>query len=248
MTPIEYLIDLHRNTNRQGPGSDKDTLKALNFIKFQNKEGLEIVDMGCGTGGQTFQLANKLNGEIIALDFSQEFLDELQKKAHKNNLLSQITPLLASMEDHGFKQATKDLIWSEGAIYNIGFRKGIKEWSALLKTNGFLAVSEITWITPSRPSEIENYWNKHYSEINTASNKIKIMEESGLTIVGYFYLPQSSWLKYYEDLEKQFEPFLKRHQYNKDVSRIVEEHKAEIDLYMKYKDYYSYGFYIAQKK
>ena len=32
MSEIELIIDLHKNTQRQGPGSEKDTLNALNLI------------------------------------------------------------------------------------------------------------------------------------------------------------------------------------------------------------------------
>ena len=80
-------------------------------------------------------------------------------------------------------------------------------------------MSEITWITNSRPSEIEDFWAEGYPEIDIASNKIKILENNGYTLVGYFYLTQNSWI----------------------------ENKFEIELYKKYKDYYSYGFYIARK-
>ncbi len=35
---------------------------------------------------------------------------------------------------------------------------------------------------------------------------------------------------------------------NSDLaSKVIQEQKSEIELYMKFKDYYSYGFYIAKK-
>ena len=39
----------------------------------------------------------------------------------------------ASMECLPFKAAELDLIWSERAIYNIGFSEGIKLWKEYLK-------------------------------------------------------------------------------------------------------------------
>ena len=57
------------------------------------------------------------------------------------------------------------LIWSEGAIYNIGFERGLKEWRRFLKEGAYLAVSEASWFTEKRPAEIETFWQDAYPEI-----------------------------------------------------------------------------------
>ena len=87
-----------------------------------------------------------------------------------------------------------------------------------------------------------------YPEIDIASNKIKILENNGYTLVGYFHLTQNSWIEnYYKPMEVRFETFLERNN-NSDLARkVAGENKSDIELYQKYKDYYSYGFYIARK-
>ena len=248
MTEIELLIDFHKDANRQGPGSALETMKALNLIGVNQKENLKIADIGCGSGAQTIVLVQNINGQITAVDLFPEFLVELDNKAKKLGLHHRIKTLKKSMEDLPFDNEEFDLIWSEGAIYIKGFETGIKEWKNYLKTGGYLAVSEITWITNSRPKEIEEYWNKEYPEIDTASIKIRILEENGYSPVGYFILSQNSWIdNYYKPMEKRFSAFLEKHNYSEMARNIVEEHKEEIRKYQKYKDYYSYGFYIAKK-
>ena len=248
MTEIELLIDFHKDANRQGPGSALETMKALNLIGVNQKENLKIADIGCGSGAQTIVLVQNINGQITAVDLFPEFLVELDNKAKKLGLHHRIKTLKKSMEDLPFDNEEFDLIWSEGAIYIKGFETGIKEWKNYLKTGGYLAVSEITWITNSRPKEIEEYWNKEYPEIDTASNKIRILEANGYALFGYFILSQNSWIdNYYKPMEKRFSAFLEKHNYSEMVRNIVEEHKEEIRKYQKYKDYYSYGFYIAKK-
>ena len=75
-----------------------------------------------------------------------------------------------------------------------------------------MGVSEITWITNTRPKEIEEYWNNEYPEIDTASSKIRILEENGYTTVGYFVLSENSWIdNYYKPIEKRFSAFLEKH-------------------------------------
>ena len=118
----------------------------------------------------------------------------------------------------------------------------------ILKTGGYIVVSEISWITNSRPKEIEEYWNKEYPEIDTVSNKIRILEKNGYLSIANFILPQYCWIdKYYKPLEKRFSAFLERHNNSEMAKNIIELHKEEIRIYQKYKEYYSYGFYIAKK-
>ena len=248
MTELELIIDLHKNSARQGPGSEKETLKALEIMNLPKDRNLKIADIGCGSGGQTMTLAHNLNGQIIAVDLFPEFLDELNEKSEKLGLTEKITTLEKSMDKLPFKIEEFDIIWSEGAIYNIGFENGIKKWKNYLKNNGYLAVSEITWITNSRPKKIENFWEQEYQEIDTASNKINILEDNGYTLVGYFNLKQDSWIEnYYKPMEGRFEAFLERNNNSEMAKEIVIENEKEIELYQTFKDYYSYGFYVAKK-
>ncbi len=248
MTELELIIDLHKNSERQGPGSEAETLKALEFMNLSSDKNLKLADIGCGSGGQTITLAQNLNGKITAVDLFPEFLDELNDKSEKLGLKEKIKTLEKSMDDLPFNSEEFDIIWAEGAIYNIGFKNGVKKWKDYLKIGGYLAVSEITWITNTRPSEIEDFWTQEYPEIDIASNKIKILENNGYTLVGYFHLTQNSWIEnYYKPMEERFETFLKRNNNSELARKVVKENKSEIELYHKYKDYYSYGFYIARK-
>lgn len=248
MTELELIIDLHKNSEMQGPGSDKETLKALDFISLPNGRELKVADIGCGSGRQTITLAQKINGQITAIDLFPEFLDELNEKSKNLGLTEKIVTLEKSMDDLLFESQEFDIIWAEGAIYNIGFENGVTIWKEFLKSGGFLALSEITWITNSRPKGIEDFWAQEYPEIDIASKKIKILEENDFTLEGYFNLSQESWIdNYYKPMEARFEAFLKRNRNSELAKKVVEENKAEIELFHKYKNFYSYGFYIARK-
>ena len=98
MTELELIIDLHKNSERQGPGSEEETLKALDFMDLPRDRELKITDIGCGSGGQTITLAKNLNGQITAVDLFPEFLDELNEKSQKKGLTEKIIRLEKSME------------------------------------------------------------------------------------------------------------------------------------------------------
>jgi len=248
MTEIELIVDFYKDTERQGPGSSFETVNALSFININKDHKLKIADIGCGSGAQTITLAQNIEGQITAVDLFPEFLDKLNSRSEELGFQERIKTIEKSMEDLPFDNDEFDIIWSEGAIYNMGFEAGIKKWKNYLKSGGYLGVSEITWTTNSRPKEIEEYWNNEYPEIDTASSKIRILEENGYTTVGYFVLSENSWINnYYKPMEKRFSAFLEKHNNSEMAKNFVELGKEEIRKYQKYKDYYNYGFYIAKK-
>lgn len=165
MEDLELLIYLDKHGDRQGPGSDAETKRAITLASLDDSQCLEIADLGCGTGASTLCLANNLNAEIIAIDFVPEFIEILRQKIDIHNLKQRFYPKVKSIDDLDFSNNELDVIWSEGAIYNIGFEKGIHYWRQFLKPKGVLAVSEITWLTDHRPHEIQAYWSTHYPEI-----------------------------------------------------------------------------------
>lgn len=248
MTYIDLILDLHAGSNRQGPGSEADTLKALSFMDLPKDQTLAIADIGCGNGGQTITLAQHCKAQITAVDLFPAFLNELKVKAQTSGVAQQIITLEKSMEDLPFALQSLDVIWSEGAIYNMGFEKGITNWQQYLKQGGYMALSEITWLTNERPAEINNFWNNAYPEIGTASEKIAVIEKLGFKLCGYFPLSVASWVNhYYQPMENRFEAFMERHNHSYDAQAMVKENQDEIALYQKFKEYYSYGFYIIQK-
>lgn len=80
------------------------------------------------------------------------------------------------MDELTFKDNSFDVIQSEGAIYNIGFEKELHLWKKYLKDNVYIAISEISWLTDTRPDEAEQYWVNEYSEIDTIKKAISYWE------------------------------------------------------------------------
>lgn len=248
MDDYALLVDLHKGAQRQGPGGDPETRKTIQLAMLDSSAPLTIADIGCGTGASTLQLARALNAEITAVDLSPDFIEVLMANAARHGLDEKITPLVCSMETLPFGDREYDVLWSEGAIYNIGFARGIADWRRFLKPGGLLVVSELTWITGEKPREIQEYWDAEYPENGTASSKIRQLEMSGYSPIAYFVLPEHCWLdNYYRPLQSRFPEFLARHSHSEEAQAIVMAENNEIALYETYKSFYSYGVYIARK-
>ncbi|MDR2632346.1 MAG: class I SAM-dependent methyltransferase [Treponema sp.] len=239
----EYFVELER----QGPGSPEATMKALSFIANLSNES-KIADLGCGTGGQTMVLAQNTKGTITALDLFPDSVDKLNATAGKFGLQNRVKGIVGSMDNLPFQNDEFDLIWSEGAIANIGFEKGLNYWKGFLKKGGFLAVTYESWFTDERPAEIEKWWVDAVPEIGTVGHNISIMQKAGYVPVAVFTLHENCWIdNYFIPQKSRQEEFLKKHEGNKTVEAFIAFMRQEAELYSKYKQYYGYVFYIGKK-
>lgn len=248
MEDLKLLVDLHLPNHRQGPGSEADTLRALSLAGLAGRSGLRVADLGCGTGASTLVLAQHLDAQITAVDLVPSFLRALNDRADRLGLGERVTTVEGSLDALPLEPGSMDLIWSEGAIYNIGFRRGVALWRRLLKPGGVLAVSELTWLSGQRPAELQAYWDGIYPEVDTAAGKLAALEAEGFSPIGYFPLPESSWLQgYYRPLQARFPAFVQQQGGGERARALVAAEEDEITLYERFKAYYSYGFYVARR-
>ena len=243
---LNIIHDFFSNTERQGPGSSEETLKALNFIEGLTEKS-KIADIGCGTGGQTMVLRESTQCEIIGIDTWPDFINQFNHNAQIKNLHCRVKGIVGDMKNLPFQDEELDLIWSEGAIYNIGFERGLKEWRRFLKPGGYIAVTENTWFTEERPAEIEDFWQKAYPEIDTIPNKVAQMQKAGYLPVATYVLSESIWTDYYRWQTLRRESFLEKYKGNKTAEEFIKYQQYEAELYDKYKAYYGYVFYIGKK-
>lgn len=235
------------SVERQGPGSPQVTLQALDFIDNLT-DNSHIVDIGCGTGGQTMVLAQNAPGNITAIDLSPEYIKRLNKNSEQLNLQNKVNGIVGSMDNLPFHEEEFDLIWSEGAIYHIGFETGLKEWKKFLKKGGYLAVTENTWFTSERPFEIQKFWQKAYPEIDTISNKVAQMQKAGYMPVAAFVLPDNCWTEhFFPQFDVVQKSFLNKYAGNQAAENFIKHEQNVKELYYKYKAYFGLAFYIGKR-
>ena len=244
---IEIICEYYSNLERQGPGSPEVTIKALSFIDHLNDKSL-IADIGCGSGGQTMVLAQHTPGNITGIDLFPIFIDLFNRNVEKLNLQDRVKGITGSMDNLPFRDEELDLMWSEGAIYNIGFERGLNEWRKFLKTGGYVAVSEVSWFTEERPAEIDEFWMDAYPEIDTIPDKVAQMQKAGYIPVATFILPENCWTEhFYAPQVNAQKVFLEKNAGNKAAVEFIANQRHETQLYYRYKEYYGYVFYIGKK-
>lgn len=245
---MDFFFEIHKDLPREGPGDSESTRRAFRKLSALPEEPV-ILDVGCGPGAQTLDLADLSDGVIYAVDTHQPFLARLQENVTELGLDKRIHVLKQSMKELQFAPTSFDLIWSEGAIYIMGFEAGLRAWKPLLKPGGYIAVTELTWLKPDPPAEVKEFWKTGYPAMKSLEENLDIIHACDFYLIDYFVLPNSSWTDdYYQPMKARID--MLREQYLSDPDRLqqLDIEQEEIAIFNQYNEWYGYVFYIMQTK
>jgi SAM-dependent methyltransferase len=239
---------VHSGLPREGPGDDATTRRVLELV-----DGLpqrpRVLDIGCGPGAQTLVLAAETGGDVTAVDVHQPFLDELQRRARTVGLAGAIHAVRGSMMTLPFDPAAFDLIWSEGAIFIMGFDTGLQAWRSLLTVRGALVVSELTWLSEDAPEPARAFWADAYPGMRTVGENRHAIESNGYECVAEIGLPPESWFpEYLDPLERRIAALSAERPDDAPLQRFLEVERAEIDVVRRYGESFGYVFYVMRKR
>ena len=245
---VNVFFEVHSGLPREGPGDNESTRKAYLMLD-DLPEKPRILDIGCGPGMQTVTLAKLSNGKIDAVDNHQPFLEQLKKKAEEEGVSDKINAVNGDMAALNYEDNSFDLIWSEGAIFVIGFEKGLRKWRNLLKDKGYLVVSELSWLKPNPLEEVKKFFTEVYPAINTVNENLETIKKAGYQVINHFVLPKESWwIHYYAPIEAKIPLMKLKYKDDKEALDFLAVEELEIEMFRRYSNYYGYVFYIVQKE
>ncbi|MFQ6021048.1 MAG: class I SAM-dependent methyltransferase [Candidatus Aenigmatarchaeota archaeon] len=105
------------------------------------KDGMKILDIGCGTGFFTRMMASKIKGEIIGIDIDDEVLEVARKLTKKQSL--DVKYLKQNIYDLKFEDNYFDLVTSHMTLCNLReIEKALKEMKRVTKIKGKIVAIE----------------------------------------------------------------------------------------------------------
>jgi serine/threonine-protein kinase HipA len=243
---LSLFFELYGDTPRQGPGSAAMTRRALALLPGLPPDP-RIADMGCGSGAASLVLAES-GGTVIGIDIHPPFLARLTGDAAAAGLDGKVLAVVADMAAPPLADGSLDLIWSEGAIYQLGFANGLARWRPLLKRGGLIAVTEATWLIDTPPETLRAFWATAYPAMTGVAANEAALRAAGCRVLDRFVLPAECWTEsYYAPLQRAVMAFRARHPDDPQAASIVQEVESEIELYRRHGDAYGYVFYLAQR-
>ena len=172
------------------------------------------------------ELVKLSNGKITGIDIDQDSLNIFNHKIKQERLSDRIEIYNRSIYDTKFEDETFDIIWEEGVIHLLDFKKAITECNRILKLNGYLISGEA------------NNW---------ADRKLKHFPKFGFNVLKQIpWAEQCWWKEYYAPLEKKINELRNKYE-NIDDIKEIKRHLTEINMVKKNPSGFDCTTYILQK-
>lgn len=242
----QVFFEIHSGLPREAPGDEASTERALDCLPPLGP-GARILDLGCGPGSATPLLARRADGYVVALDLHRPFLREARVRARDAGVDSRVGVVHANMESPPFAPSTFELVWSEGALYSVGFARGLAIVRDLLRPGGHLAATEAVWLTANPGEEVRRFWEAEYPDLATVDATLGRIMEAGFVVVDHFTLPGSAWWAYYRPLEERLKELRRRHVGDDAALAVVEEAEGEVEMYRRHGSSYGYEMFVCQR-
>jgi SAM-dependent methyltransferase len=242
----ELFFKVHQGLPREAPGSVAITLQALALTNTPTQA--RVLDIGCGTGHHTLTLASALpTAHVTGLDAHQPYLDVLKSGIAAKNLTGMVEAVLGDMRAPPFPDRAFDLLWCEAAVYVMGFERALARWRQLLRDGGYLALSDLVWLSDERPQQAIDYWAS-YPDMTTIPNRQTQIAALGFTNIDAFVMPSSAWTdEYYDPMRARIDMLKREHQGDKEALAVLDASGEEIRVFESSAGSYGYAFFVARR-
>ena len=185
-----------------------------------------ILDIGCGSGAVTIELARLSGSEVFGVDTDEAALVEFRRRVEEAGLGHRVKAVNASLFDTGFADESFDVLWEEGVLHLLDAAKGVQACRRLLRTKGHLVLHETAaWF-----------------EGNEAH-----LRASGFCTVHEYLLPKHCWwTDYYAPLEDRIRRLREERGHDFSSEKLA-QHEREIAMVKADPGRFDCGFFLLQR-
>ena len=140
-----------------------------------------------------------------------------------------------------------DLLWCEGAAYNIGFVDALSLWAPAIVPAGFVVVSELSWLEQeAAPIAVRDFFRSGYPDMRSVQQNAELVEQAGFKLLGTHTLPREAWVDGYYDVLAPRAKALLGHT-APSVREFAAETLREIEIFEQSDNSYGYVFFLLQR-
>lgn len=244
---MEAIFDLFQGLERMSPGSRETTEKAFELLSH-GRTVASIVEFGCGRGIATLPLAEISSAAITAVDNYLSFLQQLEERAAEQGLTPQISVAQRSMDQPWPDDSKFDVIWCEGAVYNIGLPQALELWQPLVSSPGAIGVSDLVWLTEKPDAEVAAFWQSQGVSLRSHEESKMLFASHGWKLMDSFLLPDRDWQNYYQPLSQRLSNWISDYPQKEEAQQVASLFAEEMRIYERFGHQYGYVFYLAEKQ
>jgi trans-aconitate methyltransferase len=240
------FLKVYGTLPRAGPGGDEHTVRALELLPGPSPR--TVADLGCGPGAQTLVLASAFpDATIVAVDVLEPMVAEAERRIAEAGFQGRVEAVVGDMAAAPVEDAGQDLIWCEGAIYNLGVTEALTTWRPLLRPGGTVAFTEPVWLVDTPPADVHDWWTAEYPPMSDRTGVEARITAASYRTVDSFVLPAAAWWdEYYSPMQDRIAELRERLPDDPVAAEVAAGAESEIDMFRRYADCYSYEFFIVQ--
>ncbi|MBN2409992.1 MAG: class I SAM-dependent methyltransferase [Candidatus Aminicenantes bacterium] len=241
------FFEVFESLPRQGPGNRASAARALDLCR-DLPSAPAVLDLGCGTGAQTLQLAELTSGTIIAIDSHAPSIERLRTTVAERGLAHRVRPVVGDMTHPNQTPNSFGLIWSEGALYNIGIERALRICHGLLRPGGYLAFTDAVWGKNDPPPEVKAIFDLDYPDMGRVPDILAAIDKSGFSLVGHFTLPEEAWWDdFYTPMQRRIEELRGKYAGDAEALDVLDQIAREPAKHRMHSDYYAYEFFVVRR-
>jgi len=246
---FQFFQQFHHGIPRQGPGTVEATVEAFRRIQPLLPTSPTVLDLGCGSGGQTLTLAGLTDGTILAIDIYPFFVEELRRRIAELGLSHRVTAEVGDMKALALAPGSFDLLWCEGALFVLGSEEGLQTVRPLLRGPGIAVVSEAAWLRPLEeiPDDVRQFWVESYPPMTDVEGNLALARRAGFTPLDHFTLPEEGWAAYVDPLERRMNQVLAKHPDDPDAEEAARSERREFAMFRRNLRYFGYEFFLLRR-